>query len=154
MNRIPTWLLLGLAACAGGGMGSAPAASPSPARSVGAPVTGAQLLVTMGQEFPLHVGQSASVGGASAVITFRGVQNDSRCPADVQCVQAGNAEVMLEVVTRGGPPAPVMLNSTTPPRETALGNGILRLVSLAPARTASAAVEPSAYVVTLCLCRQ
>ena len=154
MNRMTALSLLGLAACSGGGMGSAPAPAAPPATSVGAPAAGTQLSVTMGQEFPLHVGQSAAVAGVSAVITFRGVPSDSRCPSDVQCVQAGNAAVMLDVATRGGPAAPVTLNSTTPPRETALGNGILRLVSLSPSRTAAGTIEPSAYVATLCVCRQ
>ena len=62
--------------------------------------------------------------------------------------------VLVEGAPRGRPPAPVTLNSTTPPRETALGNGILRLVSLSPSRTAAGTIEPSAYVATLCVCRQ
>jgi hypothetical protein len=143
--------LLALAACAGGGVSSP---GPSPAPSVGAASAPSQLSVTMGQQFSLRVGQAASVAGVSSVVTFRGVRSDSRCPDGVQCVQAGNAEVVLGVATGGAAPAEVLLNTTATPRERTLGNGILRLIALAPARTAQGTIDPGAYVATLCVCRQ
>ena len=152
MTRLIAASLVALAACAGGGTASPP--SLPPAASVGAAAGAAQLSVTMGQMFPLHVGQRASVAGVSSVITFRSVASDSRCPAGTQCVQAGNAEVLLDVAVSGGPPASVALNTTTAPREKALGNGILRLVSLSPTPLAGTTIEPSSYVATLCVCRQ
>src|SRR5690242_12698646 len=104
-------------ACSGGGttVSPAPAApAPAPAPAVGATAggvtAGARLSVTMGQQFPLHVGQSASVAGVSSVITLRAVRNDSRCPSGAQCVQAGNAEVVLDVAQGGGAPSSVTLN--------------------------------------------
>ncbi len=53
-------------------------------------------------EAELVVGQAIRVlgepGGAVAfTVTFRGVQDDSRCPANVQCVWAGDAAVELEL---------------------------------------------------------
>lgn len=137
-----------LAACGGGTTVTPPPSAPAPA--VGA----TQLSVTMGQQFPLHVGQSASVAGVSSVITLRAVRNDSRCPSGTQCVQAGNAEVVLDVSHGAGAPSSLTLNTTTPPSETALGNGILRLVSLSPAPMAGTTIDQSAYVATLCVCRQ
>ena len=135
-------------ACGGGTTVTPPPSSPAPA--VGA----TQLSVTMGQQFPLHVGQSASVAGVSSVITLRAVRNDSRCPSGTQCVQAGNAEVVLDVARGGGGPSSLTLNTTTPPHETALGNGILRLISLSPTPMAGTTIDQSAYVATLCVCRR
>ena len=149
MNRLIAASLLGLAACAGGGN-----AAPPPAASVGPASSGAQLSVTMGQIFPLHVGQAASVAGVSSVIRFRSVAHDSRCPAGTQCVQAGNAEVTFDVAVGGAAPTSVTLNTTAIPRETALGNGMLRLMSLSPTPLAGSTIDPSAYLVTLCVCRQ
>ena len=162
MLRMSMLPLAGLVvACSGGGTTVTPPPA-TPAPSVGATAggvpggvpAGAQLSVTMGQQFSLHVGQSASVAGVSSVITLRAVRNDSRCPSGTQCVQAGNAEVVLDVARSGGAPAAMTLNTTTPPRETGLGNGILRLISLSPAPTAGATIDQSAYVATLCVCRQ
>ena len=145
-----------LVACGGGTTVTPPPSSPAPAvgATAGGVATGAQLSVTMGQQFPLHVGQSASVAGVSAVITLRAVRNDSRCPGGTQCVQAGNAEVVLDVARGGGAPSSLTLNTTTPPSETGLGSGILRLISLSPAPIAGTTIDQSAYVATLCVCRQ
>ena len=157
MLRLSMLSLAGLVvACSGGGTTiTPPPATPAPA--VGATAaggaSGAQLSVTMGQQFPLHVGQSASVAGVSSVITLRAVRNDSRCPSGTQCPQAGNAEVVLDVAQAGGAPSSVTLNST-PPGERTLGNGILRLISLSPAPMAGTTIDQSAYVATLCVCRQ
>lgn len=157
MLRLSLLSLAGLVvACAGGGATTTPAPA-TPAPSVGATagggIAGARLSVTMGQQFPLHVGQSASVAGVSSVITFRAVRNDSRCPTGTQCVQAGNAEVVLDVAPAAGAPSSLTLN-TTPPGERTLGNGILRLISLSPAPMAGTTIDQSAYVATLCVCRQ
>lgn len=151
MIRLIAASLVALAGCAGGGTASPP---PPPAASVGSASSGAQLSVTMGQIFPLHVGQAASVAGVSSLISFRSVANDSRCPAGTQCVQAGNAEVTFDVSVGGAAPTGVTLNTTTPPRETALGNGILRLMSLSPTPLAGTTIEPASYVATLCVCRE
>lgn len=154
MRRLSLLSLAGLVvACAGGGATTTPAPAPSVGATAGGGITGARLSVTMGQQFSLHVGQSASVAGVSSVITFRAVRNDSRCPTGTQCVQAGNAEVVLDVAPAAGAPSSLTLN-TTPPGEKTLGNGILRLISLSPAPTAGATIDQSAYIATLCVCRQ
>ena len=150
MTRLIAAALAVLAACAGGGTSS----PPPPAASVGSASSGVQLSVTMGQIFPLHMGQAASVAGVSSLIRLRSVANDSRCPAGTQCVQAGNAEVTFDVTVGSAAPTSVTLNTATPPRETALGNGILRLMALSPTPLAGSTIDPSTYVATLCVCRQ
>ncbi len=140
------WMLTG---CAGAGT-----PPPQPSRAgTGSASAPLQLSVTMGQQFELAMGQTASVAGVSSTVTFRAVPSDSRCPAGTQCVQAGNAEVVLGVATGGGAPADVVLNTTSGPREQTLRNGILRLVSLSPTPVAGTATDPSTYVATLCVCR-
>ncbi len=134
-----------LAACAGGGSTASPAVGAAPAAGVS---------VTVGQEFRLHTGETAAIGGASSSITFAGVASDSRCPAGVQCVQAGNAAVVLHVATAGAASRSLTLNTGTQPTEVPLGAQVLRLVSLAPAPPAGGTIAPSTYVATLCVCRQ
>jgi hypothetical protein len=43
------------------------------------------------------VGQTAEVGDGSIHLTFAGVMGDSRCPADVFCIQGGDAIVRIAV---------------------------------------------------------
>ena len=146
MNRlIAGAMALALAGCGGG---SAPASAPTPA--VGATQGPARLSVTVGQEFRLHIGESATVGGISSTVTFNHVQSDSRCPTGAQCVQAGSAEVALDVT--GAAARSLTLSTDAASRQAPLGSAVIRLVSLTPL-PGSAAVPPSQYVATLCVCR-
>lgn len=85
------------------------------------------------------LGQQIVVGGLA--VTPRELLEDSRCPANVQCVWAGqvrlrvatglgSGETRLELTT--GRPAPVM-------------NGMLELVEVRPAKTSEAAIAPGDY---------
>ena len=51
----------------------------------------------VGEEFILSIGQSATIAGRGITITFQDVTEDSRCPSDVVCIQAGNATVAVTV---------------------------------------------------------
>jgi hypothetical protein len=62
----------------------------------------ADFYVNAGQAFPLQVGQTVGAvlsTNAFVLVRFSGVSQDSRCPADVTCVQAGSATVQLSVQT-------------------------------------------------------
>jgi hypothetical protein len=63
---------------------------------------GATQLARTGQEFKIKVGRRVTFERDSLRIKFVAVLNDSRCPKDVTCVWAGNAEVLLEVSTGVG----------------------------------------------------
>ncbi len=80
----------------------------------------------------VKVGESRTFG--SSVVRFGEVKGDSRCPVDVVCVWAGNAEVALvvEPTVGEGPAQLLTLNTLLEPR---VGNarGLrLTLVGLAP----------------------
>lgn len=80
----------------------------------------------------LKLGQARTVQGS--VIRFSQVRNDSRCPRDVQCVWAGNAELAITVgpAVGAGPSQLVVLNTGVDPRS-GVGLGVqLTLVSLSP----------------------
>ncbi len=66
--------------------------------------------VAVGREFTMKVGQVAAIEGAKLNLKFTGVGEDSRCPVDVTCVWAGNAQVLLEV-TSGKTSEQIKLNS-------------------------------------------
>ncbi len=104
-----------------------------------------------GTEVQLRRGQSVRLGD-SAVVTFRTVQSDSRCPRDVQCIQAGNAAVVFDVKTGRAAAEVVVLNTGQIPREVPLMKKVLRLSGLAPVPAAGVAADSSAYVATICWC--
>ena len=53
--------------------------------------------VSRAERFTLSPGQAAAVRGTDLRIEFAGVSGDSRCPADVVCIQGGEAIVQLRV---------------------------------------------------------
>lgn len=54
----------------------------------------------IGTPFSLKVGQSAEVDGGRLLVHLSAVVNDSRCPADVVCVRAGDVTAVLEMTSQ------------------------------------------------------
>ena len=53
--------------------------------------------VSIGEEFSLHVGQSASIRGEELQIKFLEVVEDSRCPRGVTCIWEGRISCLVEI---------------------------------------------------------
>jgi len=102
-------------------------------------------VVAEGTDFVLKVGGKAQVGDAGPVVAFKGVLEDSRCPTDAYCVQAGEAVVALAV---GGIEVRV-----TVPREgegTATTGGYAITVSgLEPLPSSTRSIGPEQYRATV-----
>ncbi|UNK50469.1 hypothetical protein MNR01_05535 [Lysobacter sp. S4-A87] len=94
--------------------------------------------VTASQPFTLQPGEQASLPG-QASLRYVGVANDSRCPASVQCVWAGDAEVRL-VFEQSGKPVDVVLHSADPTPQS-VGQWTLTLVGLAPGAAPAATLR-------------
>ena len=107
--------------------------------------------VRMGQEFTLRVGQQAAVEGQGFTVKFASVVNDSRCPTDVTCVWAGNAEVLIEAKASGSS-AVLKLNTNGGanfPKEGRHGKYSVRLVGLSPHPRKDGGIKATDYVATL-----
>jgi hypothetical protein len=107
----------------------------------------------VGREFKLKAGRVVTLDGGALRVRFVRVPSDSRCPVDVECVWAGNAEVLLEVGgSRGRGQKSLTLNTNASPErpgEGAYGRYTLKLVALAPQRRSSQEVKPGEYTATL-----
>ena len=57
--------------------------------------------VALEQEFILEPGATVTIEGQELEIKFLGISEDSRCPSDVTCIQAGRALIMLDVKLGG-----------------------------------------------------
>ncbi|MFN0181113.1 MAG: hypothetical protein ACKVZ0_20080 [Gemmatimonadales bacterium] len=99
----------------------------------GSSVTGPNLDVRqLPATVTLEVGETATIGGVGA--RFSEVKGDSRCPEDVVCAWAGDAEVVLTVgpLTGEGPAQQLSLHTFLEPHAgTALGF-VFTLVNLDP----------------------
>ena len=101
------------------------------------------------------VGPTAALGGTAAVgeIRIRPVEllEDSRCPAQVQCIWAGQVRVLVDVHRGDG---------AHQQRDLTLGKaqdidwGTLTLVDVQPAKLAAGATDPRAYQFTFAFVRR
>jgi len=57
--------------------------------------------VRIGEEFSLHIGESASVRGEELQIKFLEVTEDSRCPRGVTCIWEGRVSCLVEITYQG-----------------------------------------------------
>ena len=112
---------------------------------------GKPVRVRLGQEFNLRVGQQAAVEGESFSIRFTSVANDSRCPVEVTCVWAGNAEVLIEAEASGSR-ASLPLNThggAKFPKEGKHQQYSVGLVALDPQPRRDSGIKATDYVATL-----
>lgn len=95
--------------------------------------TAATMTVAPQTEFTLRVrGEWAQLSGTKVSVRADSVAGDSRCPADVQCVQAGNAEVRLRMKTGAEGEALLYVNTTIEPRSTSFAGRTITLLGLEP----------------------
>lgn len=125
------------------------APSPTAAPAVETPAT----TVPLAAPFQLRIGESVSIADA-LTLTLVAVQNDSRCPMDVECFWEGSAEAVVEVVlSEGGRDTLVLTllgqNHTTAESEARIGDYLVRFTALDPYPSTSKPIPESGYVVTL-----
>jgi len=88
--------------------------------------------VAEGARFTLAPGEQVSLPDAST-LRYAGLANDSRCPPDVMCIRAGDADALFQH-SADGSGAPVTLN-TERQRSARIGRWRLQLLELAPRGT-------------------
>ena len=104
--------------------------------------------VASGSDFALEPGKPVQLAGTGVRVTFLEVVSDSRCPVDVVCVTAGDAEVRLAVVGQGENRT-VSLHTTQESRSATIGAVRLELTGLAPSPRSTVTTRPEAYRATI-----
>jgi hypothetical protein len=111
-----------------------------------------------GREFRLKAGRVLTLDGGGLRVRFLRVSSDSRCPADVDCVWAGNAEVLFEVGARAwrGRKTLALNTNASPerPGEGRHGRYTLKLVALAPQLRSRRKIAAGRYTATLLVVRE
>jgi len=96
----------------------------------------------MGRAFDIKIGETIGVGDLR--LTFRSVEGDSRCPIDVVCVWAGDAEIALKI-EQGSQAAVAALHTMLEPKKTEWNGYTISFVSIAPSRNSATALDPKDY---------
>ena len=100
--------------------------------------------VAPGSDFELEPGKTVQLSGTGVRVTLLEVVNDSRCPVDVVCVTAGDAEVRLAVVGEGEDRT-VSLHLVREPRSVTIGAVRLELTGLTPSPRSTVTIPPAEY---------
>ena len=103
---------------------------------------------TAGATVTLAVGQTIAVPDTSLSLRFAAVTSDSRCPADVVCIQLGEAVVALDALAAGGT-SRFELSTTGSARVAQVGGYRIELSSLVPERRARLPIDPGDYRATV-----
>lgn len=102
----------------------------------------------LGDEFTVSHDQPVRISGTEHRITLKAVQSDSRCPTDVTCVWAGNAEVVFRVEAPGIDTT-VVINTGIEPRAVRVGALRIELMAVVPAPRSDTPVVAKDYRATL-----
>lgn len=109
--------------------------------------------VPLNEQFTLAPGQTATIQDASVRVQFVGVTGDSRCPADVVCVQGGDALVHIRV--GDGNAVDYELHTGDASRAATTHAGFrIELVDLQPYPFSSRTIGPDEYRATLRVTRR
>jgi len=151
MRNVLGWslsLLVSLAACAAGqGRMHAPPSNGSAEREDAAK-RGGLPVVRYDEPFTLAFGDRARVEHRDTRVRFAAVLEDSRCPADVRCIQAGRARVRLEV-TQGRRPVSIELATDPDASMRSAGGVTWELQNVAPYPSSGHERRDRDYVLTL-----
>jgi hypothetical protein len=107
-----------------------------------------EIEVRLDDPFALRMEQTAEVAGTPLRLRFEEVLEDSRCPADVMCVWAGNARIRL-IVEATTEPAELLLNTGLEPRAAPAAGYLVTLEAVQPATRSDRAIQPEDYIATL-----
>ena len=86
----------------------------------------------------LRYGQQRTVVKGELRIKFISVVEDSRCPKDVDCIWAGNAQIKVVAIDRRGEKKEMVMNTNSGATGDQFAGYAINLVSLTPEPTAKA----------------
>lgn len=105
-----------------------------------------------GRQVKLRVNQQKTVFGGLNV-RFVSVIEDSRCPADANCVWAGNAKVRIQVKKSRGGWKTLELNSNLNPKTVTFEGYEIKLTALTPYPRSNIRINRNGYTATLVVTR-
>jgi hypothetical protein len=108
----------------------------------------------LGTPFRLRFDQKARVEEAGLTIRFADVTEDSRCPATVQCIWAGQAKMVFEVIQeQGGAELRTVTLSGNRAQPVRIGSYVLTVSALQPDTQVGTRIEKARYIATLTIRR-
>ncbi len=108
---------------------------------------GTQTTQVQTESLDVYYGESVKIPGDTTTVKFTDVTADSRCPANVQCVWAGEATIALTV--GGTQHVSLTLGADASKATARAGGGQMTFTALKPAPVANSTINKADYVATL-----
>lgn len=106
------------------------------------------LQINAQESVKVKVKTQESTANGNLRIRFAELINDSRCPADVTCVWAGNAKISVRLTNRRGASKTVVLNSGMKPQSIVFSGYEIKFRDLNPRLRSNVRINPDGYVAT------
>ncbi len=103
------------------------------------------------QMVKLRINQQKTISAANLTIKFISVVEDSRCPAGVNCIWAGNGKVKIKVTGKNKKSETFELNTNLSPQSVVFQNQEIKLMHLEPNTDKDKSIEPADYSATFAL---
>jgi len=111
-------------------------------------VFGSFLQAQTNQKVTVQVNQQKTLSKSKITIKFVSLVDDSRCPTDVQCIQAGNGEIKIELRKVGSATKTVNLNTNTQPQSVSFSGYTIKLIDLNPNPASNIRINRNGYTAT------
>jgi hypothetical protein len=112
----------------------------------------------VGREFKIKAGRTLTFKGESLRLRFVKVSEDSRCPTNVNCIWAGNAEVLIEVSAKGVRGKSILKLNTNASQgragEDKYRRYTVKLVGLSPYPSNGRKIDAGEYMATLLVVKE
>ncbi|MGH9946624.1 MAG: hypothetical protein ACRD6X_05430 [Pyrinomonadaceae bacterium] len=96
----------------------------------------------------VQVGKSKIESSTKIKVEFVEMMEDSRCPADVNCIWAGNAKIKI-VVSKNGNEKTIELNSGIANKDNCFAGYNFKLEKLTPEPRSDIRIDKNGYVATI-----
>ena len=107
----------------------------------------------LGGEVRLGLGQAGSISSEGVTLQFREVSEDSRCPLNALCIQAGKATIQVVAAKSGFGSQTVSLTVDAGQGFALFAGYQIKLLKLEPYPVAGQPIVPANYVATLLVAR-
>lgn len=101
----------------------------------------------------VKVGKQKRESRSRITVKFLSLVEDSRCPTDVQCIQAGNARIKVQVSMAGSAPEILEMNTMLGARGGKYDSYAINLTSLTPSPKSNVRLNRNAYTATFTVVR-
>jgi hypothetical protein len=157
--KIHNWLPALLTSLAASACGVAGSAAPTPTPIAAQPGPPPPISTAPGEDFQLGYGQTARLDDGQLAVTFVEVDEDSRCPSDVECIWAGQVTIRVAVKVGEGEAQDVTLTlqpGTLDPASAmaSLDGYTITLAGVEPYPVSTEAIGDNEYVATLRVSRE